>query len=158
MEHNSDENMVFLKEKINAIKIALFRSEINSEWKLPNNIIQILKADDDGTVWFFTSLRGNASAIDQPFYAHLDFHKKGSDCHLELSGEAFIVDDEEMGLCAINSYLNGQYTHAAVLVKMKITHAEYYDRTNFSNVSWPQKIKTAINHWFLPQHKVYNFS
>jgi len=98
MEHNeNNENMAFLKEKINAIKIALFRSEINSEWKLPNNIVQILKAEDDGTVWFFTSLRGNAAAIDKPFFAHLEFHKKGSDFHLELSGEAVIVDNEEMG-------------------------------------------------------------
>jgi hypothetical protein len=156
MEHN--ENMTFLKEKINAIKVALFRSEINSEWKLPNNIIQILKAEDDGTVWFFTSLRGNAAAIDKPFFAHLDFHKKGSDCRLQLSGEAITVDDDEMGLCAINCYLNGQYTHAAVLVKMKITHAEYYDRASLSNISWPQKIRIAFNHLFVPQHRIYNFS
>ncbi len=45
-----DENLVFLKEKIREIKFALFKSEINSELQLPNNIIQNLKVEDDGTV------------------------------------------------------------------------------------------------------------
>jgi hypothetical protein len=157
MERNPNDIM-FLKEKINAIKIALFRSEMNSEWKLPNNIVQTIKVEDDGTVWFFTTLKGNAAAVDKPFFVHLDFYKKGADCHLQLSGEGVIVDDADQGVCAINSYLNGQYTHAAVMVKMKITHAEYYDKTILSNISWPQKIKTAINHLFLPQHRIYNFS
>ena len=38
MFFNHDNNLVFLKEKINLIKIALFKSEINSELQLPNNI------------------------------------------------------------------------------------------------------------------------
>ncbi len=153
------ENIAFIKEKVDAIKIALFTSEINSEWKLPNNIIQTLKVEDDGTVWFFTTLRGNAQSIDKPFFAHLEFYKKGSGCHLQLSGEGTIVDDPEAVLCAINNDLNSEHMHAVVLVKMKVTYAEFYETKYASdNISWPKKIKTAINHLFLPQQRIYNFS
>ena len=54
-----DKNLDFIKEKIKEIKIAIFKTELNPELQLPNNIIQTFKVEDDGTVWFFTSCNGN---------------------------------------------------------------------------------------------------
>lgn len=45
-----DRNLEFLKEKIEDIKIALFKTELNPDLQLPNNIIQTFKVEDDGTV------------------------------------------------------------------------------------------------------------
>ena len=66
-----DRNLEFLKEKITDIKIALFKTELNPELQLPNNIIQTFKVEDDGTIWFFTSCNGNhINHIDRSFYAY----------------------------------------------------------------------------------------
>ena len=153
------ENLLFLKEKINEIKVALFRSEINSEVQLPNNIIQTLKVDDNGTIWFFTTLnRYNTGLIGKPFFAHLEYYKKGADCHLQLNGEAVIVDDAGYDLCAVDENKKGDFNYAVVMVKMKITQAEFYEKKTATNISWPKKIKTVFSHLFVPQHRVYNFS
>lgn len=159
MQYNyQDENLDFLKEKIKDIKIALFKSEINSELQLPNNIIQVLKIADNGTIWFFTSCIGKqAESIDRSFYAYLDFYKKGTDCRLQISGKAVITDDDE-GLFDMSNYSKG-ISSSIILVKMKIMQAEYFETRHTDNVKWTEKIRSAFNHLFLAdQHRVYDFS
>ena len=93
--YNNTESFGFITEKIKEIKVGLFKSEINSELLLPNNVIQVLRVDNDGHVWFFTSCNGRQAAnINKTFYAYLDFHKRGTDSRLLLNGVAFIVDEE----------------------------------------------------------------
>ncbi|MEP7165598.1 MAG: pyridoxamine 5'-phosphate oxidase family protein [Ferruginibacter sp.] len=159
MQYNyQDENLAFLKEKIREIKIALFKSEINSELQLPNNIIQVLKIEDDGTIWFFTSCSGKqAESIERSFYAYLDFYKKGTDCRLQISGRASIADNDE-GLFDMSNYSKG-ISGSLILVKMKIMQAEYFESSQLGNVSLTERIKSVINHLFVtPQHRVYDFS
>ncbi len=160
MQYNyQDENLGFLKEKIRDIKIALFKSEINSELQLPNNIIQVLKVGDDGTVWFFTSCSNSqAENIEKSFYAYLDFYKKGTDCRLQISGKASIAEEDEDQLFALSNYSKGT-AGSLILVKMKIMQAEYFENKQVANVSWTEKLKTAFNHLFVsPSHRVYDFS
>ena len=154
-----DENLVFLKEKIKDIKIALFKSEINSELQLPNNIIQTLKVEDDGTIWFFTSCNGeHAQNIDRSFYAYLDYYKKGTECRLQLSGRATIIEDDGEAFLTMSNYSKSTASRL-VLVKMKIMQAEYFENKLQTNVSWKEKMKVAINHFFFnPSHRVYDFS
>jgi general stress protein 26 len=159
MHHKyDDENLVFLKEKIKDIKIALFKSEINSELRLPNNIIQTLKVEDDGTIWFFTSCSGDhAQNIDKSFYAYLDYYKKGTECRLQLSGRATIVEDDDESFLTMSNYSKST-ANRLVLVKMKIMQAEYFEN-RLPNVSWKEKVKVAFNHLFFnPSHRVYDFS
>lgn len=157
MNYNQDQDLLFLKEKIREIKIALFKSEINSELRLPNNIIQTLSVEDDGTIWFFTTCNGNhARFIDKPFYAYLDYYKKDTGCSLHLAGKAIIADNEQEDQFATRNFTSA-YTN--VLVKMKIMQADFFEGKPYSNLSWTDKIKTVINNLFLPpEHKVYNFS
>ena len=156
--NTNDENLNFLKEKISDIRIALFKSEINSELQLPNNIVQIIKLEEDGTVWFFTScVRDQAENIDRSFYAYLDFHKKGTDCRLQVSGKAVIINDEDELI--LQSNYSKTTSSKLLLVKMKIMQAEYFESKPSSNVTWTDKIKLALNHIFLPaSHKVYDFT
>ena len=56
----SDSTLDFLREKIQDIKIALFKSEIHSEISLPNNIVETISTDAAGNVYFFAR-RGSAS-------------------------------------------------------------------------------------------------
>ena len=157
--NNQDEGLDFLKEKIRFIKVALFRSEFNSELHLPNNIIQTLKIDDDGMVWFFTSCnRDYAKYMDRCFYAYLDYYRKGIDCRLQLSGAASIVENDDEGLFSLCNYPKGTY-EKLVLVKMKIIQAEFFENKPSASTTWIDKIRTAINHLFLaPVHRIYDFS
>ncbi len=154
-----DDNLDFLKQKINSIKIALFKSEFNSELHLPNNIIQTIKVEDDGTVWFFTSCNGDyAKYIDRSFYAHLDYYKKGTDCRLQVSGKANIVEDDNEEFSAGNIYETGAYGKL-VLVKLKIMQAEFFEIGTQPTSSWADRIKNMINHLFpAPTHRIYDFS
>jgi hypothetical protein len=154
MQHiNHNTNFQFLKKKIKEIKMAMFRTEIDAELKLPNNIIQTFRVDNDGTVWFFTSCNGNyADNIDRNFYAYLNYYKKGSGCRLQLSGVATIVENEDDGLISIDTATR------MVLVKMKIMQAEYYENKVFPNVTFTEKVKSAIHQIFpTAGHRSYNF-
>jgi general stress protein 26 len=156
--HQNDQ-LGFLKEKIGDIKIALFKSEIDSGLQLPNNIIQTLKVEDDGTIWFFTSCNGNNSeCIDSSFYAYLNYYKKGTDYRLHVSGRATIAENDDETLFTMSNCSKGVYSRL-VLVKLKIMQAEFFENKSSTNMSVTRKIKTAFNHLFLtPAEGIYDFS
>lgn len=159
MHHKQGEHLVFLKDKINDIKIALFRSESDFELQLPNNIIQTLRVEDDGTIWFFTTCNGcHARFINMPFFAYLNYYKKDTGRRLLLGGKAVIVNDcTESSFAAANDFSKDNYT--SVLVKMKIMQAEFFETRMNNEVSWPEKIRSFFSGLFIsPAHKVYNFS
>jgi hypothetical protein len=156
--HNTGEQFSFITEKIKQIQIALFKSEINSELLLPNNIIQVLKADDDGYIWFFTSCTGKqAKSINRTFYSYLDFYKKGSDCRLRVNGPATIIEDENDNFISISNY-SKSVASSLVLVRMKIMQAEYFEGHGSEKISWKNKIFSTINNLFFDSdHKIYDF-
>ena len=149
MQYN-DTHLAFLREKIMETKVALFKSEINSELSLPTNIIQTVSTDDEGNIYFFTACNGNyAKHIDQPFYAYLDYHKKGFENRLCISGKAVVVKEENKEE-NLTTQLDGVSAKSIVLIKMKIMQAEFFGQTMHQNQSWPQKLKSTINHLFFP--------
>lgn len=158
--HNNHEDFNFLREKIKEIKVAIFKSEINSELQLPNNIIQVLKVEDDGNIWFFTSCSGeHKNTIDRNFYVYLDFYRKGVDGRLKISGHATIVEDEDERFLAISNY-SISTANRLVLVKMKIMQAEYIDNRPVPKISWVERMRLAFNHFFFEtsNHQVYDFT
>ena len=136
-----DENLFFIKEKIEEIKIALFKAEINSILQLPNNIISTLKVDDDGYIWFYTSCSGPyADEIDKEFFAYLEYHQKGRDTRLRISGKATVVDNSNK---AFSSLTDGS-VNGLLLLKLKIMHAEY-TATDFEKPhNWMNRIRTSV--------------
>ncbi len=148
MSYKQDTNLEFLRNKINEIKIALFKSESDFELQLPNNIVQTLRVEDDGTVWFFTACNGNhARFMDKSFYAWLNYYKKDTGCRLELSGKATMVIDEDSYFAADSDGSTGAYT--PVLIKMKIMQAEYFENKMATEITWTDKIKSAVAGLFL---------
>ena len=158
MQH-LDTNLAFLQEKINDIKIALFKSEMNSELQLPNNIIETLKVEENGYIWFFTSCNGDyAKNIDRSFYAYLDYYKKGTDCRIQVSGKAIIVEDDNGDFLTISNYSKSTASRL-VLVKMKIMQAEYFENKQTLNLSWKEKLVGVFNNLFFPDaHRVYDLN
>ena len=159
--HNNGENFSFITEKIKEIKVGLFKSEINSELLLPNNVIQILRVSDDGHLWFFTSCNGRQAAnINRTFYAYLDFHKRGTGSRLLLNGTATIVDEEgDVEELITQSNYSKSVASSLVLVKMKIMQAEYFEGSDAAkNSSWKDRIFNSFNSLFSDNnHRVFDF-
>jgi general stress protein 26 len=155
--HNNDTHLNFLRTKIEQTKVAFFKSEINSVLSLPPNVVQILKTDDEGNIYFFTSCAGRyATQINEPFYAYLDFHKKGNDTRMQVSGKAQIMLDEFEELNYINEEADEK--NSIILIKMKMMQAEYFDRSADHSASWAKKIKSTFTNLFFPAEQHFNFS
>ena len=150
MNNTKHNHLDFIKKKIREIKIGLFKTETDSEIKLPNNIIQVLQVEDDGTIWFFTSCsHKQAENVEKSFYANLEFHKKGTDLRVQISGFASIEKDKDGELLNMSNYSEG-ISERLLLVSMKIMKAEYFESTIiFDNISWGEKIKSLFQHVFV---------
>ena len=137
--HNNDTTLAFLKGKIEEFRIALFKAEIDSEIRLPNNIISTLKVDEDGYIWFYTSCNSNyATQVDKEFFAYLDYYQKGRDSRLRVSGRACIIEGCGSDADTIeNSNL--------ILLKMKIMQAEYFGNDIQKQQTWMARIKTTFS-------------
>jgi hypothetical protein len=136
--NSNDTTLTFLKEKIETIRIALFKAEINSELQLPNNIISTLKVDNDGYVWFYTSCNGSyAPQVDKEFFAYLDYYQKGGDTRLRISGRACIIE-------GCGSDAEATENANLILLKMKIMQAEYFGSDEEKQQTWMNRIKTTF--------------
>lgn len=158
MNHNQDQ-LVFLKKKMSELKLAIFKADIRSELKLPNNIIRILKVDDDGTIWFFTScLEEQAPYIDKSFHADLDFFRKGATCHLQLSGNATIVEDDSEAFLTVSNF-SRNLARKLVLIKMKMIKADYFEHKTRQATSFLESCKLILQDMFPSDtHRQFNFS
>lgn len=154
-----DEGLIFLKSKIQQINYAMFKAEMDSELQLPNNIISTIKTDDEGNIWFFTSFKGtSAQQIDQPFFAYLDYYKKGGECSLRLNGRATIVLDEDYPGADVQA-VNVAGNVSLAMIKFKILHAEYIENKPAESSSVKDKLKTFFSEMFIPHsHRVYDFT
>jgi hypothetical protein len=136
--HNNDTTLAFLKGKIEDFRIALFKAEIDSEIRLPNNIISTLKVDEDGYIWFYTSCNSNyATQVDKEFFAYLDYYQKGRDSRLRVSGRACIIEGCGSDADKIES-------SKLLLLKMKMMHAEYSGNDVEKQQTWMNRIKTTF--------------
>jgi general stress protein 26 len=139
-------DLLFLKEKIEEIKIALFKTDTDSLLQLPNNIISTLKVDDDGCIWFFTScVKPYAHHLEKELYVSLHYYRKENNCRLFIRGKAFIEKDDGDS-ASENSF------DKIILLKTKIQQAEYFESRTFSKVSIREKIKFADRSAFRSKH------
>lgn len=122
----------FIQNKIEELRNALFFSTSESLLRIPTHIIDVLKVDELGQIWFAVPKPPqDIHEFDNSFGAKLDFFKKGKDFYLKILGKAFIVNDPE----EINTiiYINDEIKDKArkreiVLIKVKITHADYAEK------------------------------
>ena len=122
----------FIQHKIEELQNALFFSTSDSLLKIPTHIVNVLKVDELGQIWFAVPKPGQQiHEFDNSFGAKLDFFKKGKDFYIKILGKAFIVNDPE----EINTiiYINEEIKQKArkneiLLIKVKITHADYSEK------------------------------
>ena len=145
----------FLQEKIQEIGSAIFFNLSDSVLKLPTSIVNQVKVDDFGYVWFYIQKpKQHLKEFDLEFPVRLDFFRKGQSCFLQVNGKGWVVSDPE----AMNN-LEGQpyekeLARDMVLVKVKILKAEYYE-TKSTPHSWWQNAVSTFTTWFRNSNNNY---
>jgi len=118
----TDPNLQFIREKICEIRSAIMYSMSNDVVKLPNNIVNALKVDNEGNLWF--SCNRPPEYVDQcekSFPVRLHFYRKGAFFHIEVSGKATIVSDD-----TVNPFITTtQSKLKPLLIKMSMSSIEY---------------------------------
>jgi len=136
-----------LTELIAPFSMGIFRSEMNSEIQLPNNIIHLLKIDEAGNLYFFTScLNQQASHLDTTFFSSLDFYNKSTGQKISITGISNITQKDE-SLFNMSNYSSGTLSRL-VFIKMQVVQMEISDMKKAVEESWAQKLKTLWDSWF----------
>src|SRR3981081_3197136 len=87
-----NQQLLFLKEKIQDINSAIFFNLSEAVLKLPTSIITTLKVDEFGYVWFFLERpRQQLNEFEREFPTRMDYFRKGKDYSLQIMGKAWIV-------------------------------------------------------------------
>lgn len=124
----SEQYLPFLQQKIQGIGSALFYSLSDAVLKFPTSIVNTLRVDEMGNVWFFINRPGQAlHEFDWEFPARMQFYRKGKGYFLQINGKASIVNDPEdlNGLVALPEETRNRAFKEMVLIRVKIGNVEY---------------------------------
>ncbi len=159
-----DKNLIFLKEKIQDLGIALFHSDSKSLLRIPTTIIQTHTVDDNCDILFFINRpQQDINEFDQEFLVALNYFKKGKNYFMNITGKARIVKDPEE-LTYITNLTPAEVTNALtnqVLIKVKILKVDFFEnnltRKNYL-VKKTQTLFYGLFDWGVPGARSYDFS
>lgn len=117
----TDTNLEFIRERIYEIRHAVMYTMSNGLVRIPNNIVSVIKVDDDGNVWFLcTPPTQKVEECELVFPARLQFYKKGKPFRLEVSGKATVMNHETPLEGTVTAH-----TDKPILIKMTMSNIEY---------------------------------
>jgi hypothetical protein len=87
----------------------------------------------------------------------LDFFRKGLDYSLQVIGNGYIVNDpEEIFVITTNIDEVKKFNpNEMVLIKVKMTRADYFDNITGSKASWLQNAISFLQSWIFPNTAGY---
>lgn len=148
----ANQQLCFLRDKIQEIGSAIFFNLSESILKLPTSIVETIKVDDFGFVWFYVQKpKQDLREFDKEFPVRMDFFRKGKNYFLQVEGKAWMINDpEEINSLDVPEDEKNKLSEM-VLVKVKIQKAEYHETGSGAkqvNSSWWQNAMTSIYTWF----------
>ncbi len=156
LPNTPNQQLHFLQQKIEQIGSAIFFNQSDSVIKLPTSVVNTVKVDDYGYVWFFVSRPGKQmQEFETEFPARMDFFRKGVDYFLQVSGKGWVVTNPEevTGFYKANADLDTSLMADTLLVKIKMLRAEYFETQTRLNASWWQNAVHYFTGWFRsPSH------
>jgi hypothetical protein len=153
-----DTVQVFLREKIKNLGSAIFFNQSDAVLKLPTSIVRIINVDEYGYIWFLMQKPPQQlSEFEREFPVKLDFFRKGLDYSLQVIGNGYIVSDpEELFVVTTNVEEVKQVNPGEmVLIKVKMTRADYFDNITGSKASWLQNAINVLQSWIFPNAPGY---
>lgn len=135
-----DNNLDFIRTRIYEIRTALMYSLSENIIKMPTSLISVLKVDDKGQIWFLMNRPSQAMEKSElRFPARLQFYRKGKPFHMQISGQASVVEE----IAALNHLFSGTRTVRKVasnnlmVVKLKMSSIEYHEYEKVKKVKNP---------------------
>ena len=144
----------FVQDKIKDLENAIFFSMNEAVLKIPTCVVKILDTDMLGQLWFVIPRPSQfIHAFDKTFPVKLDFSRKGREFFLKINGTAFLVQDpEEINHveCLSEQTKKQAFVGEAMLVKVKMLHAEYTEKAHGGKHTWSllNQVKQRIYQWF----------
>jgi len=153
-----DNRQAFLHEKIRNLGSAIFFNQSDAVLKLPTSIVRILHIDEYGYVWFYIQKPAQQlNEFEKEFPVKLDFFRKGLDYSLQVLGTGrMITDPEELLVLTTNINEIKQFDPGKmILIKVKMTRADYFDNISGSKSSWLQNAINLFQSWIFPNAPGY---
>ncbi|HMG69102.1 MAG TPA: hypothetical protein VK588_15500 [Chitinophagaceae bacterium] len=153
-----DTLQIFLQEKIKNLGSAIFFNQSDAVLKLPTSIVRIMDVDEYGFIWFYIQKPPQQlTEFEKEFPVKLDFFRKGLDYSLQVIGNGFIVNDpEELMIITTNHEEIRQFDPGKmILIKVKMTRADYFDNISGSKSSWLHNALSALQSWIFPNAQGY---
>jgi hypothetical protein len=147
-------SITFIRQKVRDLENALFFSMSDSVLKIPACVVRVLETDELGQLWFVIPKPSQfIHAFDKTFPVKLDFSRKGRDFYLKIFGKAFLVNDPEeinSAECINENTKQEARRNESVLVRVKITHAEYVEKAPAQPTAkmLVNQVKSKIFQWF----------
>lgn len=147
----------FLREKIEDIRSALFFSQSESVLKLPNSLVSALQVDEIGNIWLLAPRpKQQLKEFEQRFPVQLNFYQKGKEFYLNVAGNARIVlEPSELDEMLDSLQVQKNLLKKWILLKVKITDAEYHGAVPVVKTNWLTNVYTQLNRWLFPDLQVY---
>lgn len=134
----TDTNLQFIRQKLYELRNAIMYNGSSSLVKIPNNIISLVKVDEEGDVWFTAkNASANIEACDKCFPARLHFYRKGLTFFMEVSGKATIESHSYKG------------DDRLVLLKMNLANVEYTEPDTERKMGLIERNIVKAYQWFL---------
>jgi hypothetical protein len=140
-------NIGFLQQRIQEIGSALFYSLSSAVLKFPTTIVNTLKVDEFGNIWFFINRpEQQLTEFDWEFPAKMQFYRKGKSYFLQIAGKACIVNDPEEvnSLQGLPEDARMKAFHEMVLIKLKINVVQYHE---YCDAQPKQSIWQKLYNW-----------
>ncbi len=160
---HTDKNLQFITDRILETNVALFHCHTSSLLRIPTNVVNTYKVDENGCIWFYMPRpKQLISQFDKEFPVGLNYFKKGNNYSMNIYGKAIIIDDPEelisldLSKEEIDKALNEQ-----LLISVKIMKVDYFDHDQEKKNSFFRKVKSFIYELFdyaEPDGKSYEFT
>ena len=138
----NENNLGFIKDRIGEIRSAILHSMSNELIKIPSSIITVLRADENGHLWFFIKKPVQVMFDhEKSFPVRLQFYRKGKPFYIHVTGYAEVSDNNEV----INEFTNLEKDIAMqnlMLIKLKMTKIEYHEQKH------PEPERFGVQHFF----------
>lgn len=143
---NADKHLQFIIGKIEEIGVALFQCHVNSILKIPTNVINTLRVDEEGNIFIFMNRpQQQLSQFEREFPVSLNYFKKGKNYFVNVFGKARIIyDPEELYSFKLSAEEMNMALHSEMLIKVKIYKADYYEKDTVKRDSVLLKIKSFV--------------
>lgn len=146
----TDYNLCFLKNKLASFSNATMHTMGNQALPLPNDVVSLLKVDEEGQLWFAGHQpRGWIKNYEQCFAAKFFFYQKGVDHYIEARGNAFIASHEDI------LKFKGEIPSGSILLRMTPSVFEYTSTSKKTGVISPFKWYCTVRNWIVKNVPVY---